>query len=77
MTLNLPMFCLPPSIPSASAVSLTISMTFSLDNCSGKYLFRIVIQFEILYKLFIICLANPLMNEIYQTYVASRGLNFI
>ena len=35
-----------------------------------------VIQFEILYKLFIICLANPLMNEIYQTYVASRGLNF-
>lgn len=39
-------------------------------------LFKKIFVFEIFYKLFIICLANPLLNEIYQTYVASRGLSF-
>jgi len=35
-----------------------------------------IFVFELFYKLFIICLANPLLNEIYQTYVASQGLSF-
>lgn len=35
-----------------------------------------ILLFEFFYKIFIICFANPLLDEIYQTYVASEGLTF-
>lgn len=37
---------------------------------------REVVRFEILYKLFILCLVNPVMREIYQTYISSVGVSF-
>lgn len=37
---------------------------------------REVVRFEVLYKLFVLCLVNPAMREIYQTYVSSVGVSF-
>ncbi|MCI8566305.1 MAG: hypothetical protein HFI39_08350 [Lachnospiraceae bacterium] len=35
-----------------------------------------VLRFEVFYKLFAICLANPVLQRLYQAYVATKGLSF-
>ncbi|WP_286152856.1 glycerophosphoryl diester phosphodiesterase membrane domain-containing protein [Sporofaciens musculi] len=33
-----------------------------------------VLKFEVIFKRITLCLVNPLLNEIYQTYVSSKGV---
>ncbi|MXP76309.1 hypothetical protein GN277_13170 [Lachnospiraceae bacterium WCA-9-b2] len=35
-----------------------------------------VLKFEVIFKRITLCLVNPLLNEIYQTYVSSKGVSF-
>lgn len=35
-----------------------------------------VLKFEVIFKLITLALVNPLLNEIYQTYVSSKGVSF-